>query len=123
MLKETIKPYTNETFNYIKAVGNSVIAAREFQQLLDSQTKRPIFIEYKVTEPIYDDVEGWIDQTKTVELDDDFIKAIRGGGYGAYLTLRNEGYQDVADIALLKEGISQHTTEEKLMSVDQEYNL
>ena len=115
-----VQPYTEEIFEYVKELEMSVLTVRAFKSTLaqsqETHPKQPIFIEYKRHE-----LED--DPSQSVELDDQLIQATKGAGFGVYMSLRNRGYQDIANITMSKEGIPQRVPVEKLMKVDREYKL
>ena len=114
-----IETYTYETFQNVKVLADSIVTVRELERVLSFVSEKPPVLEYK-----RNDIED--DEVQTVELDKTLIMGVKGGGFGAYIQLRNEGYQELANITMIREGISQKLTlkqEEHLMEIDKRYHL
>lgn len=94
--------YNEVEIDTLSALGNSVYIALFIQNKIDK--KEPPEAPY----PMIDEV---------------VLRAVKGGGFGAYRELRTRGLQFEAGEALLEENVLQVVDWKRLKEINRQYNL
>lgn len=112
----TIETFTPRQEHHINALANAVLFAHAYEDILDEHKVNQLSTQMR-----RHDIED--SPLRTVVIDRKLIKACKDTGFSIYWDLKREGLVMVANEIMQETGVPQTINYERLMQIDQEYNL
>lgn len=112
----TIETFTPRQEHHINALANAVLFAHAYEDILNEHRVSQLSTQMK-----RHDVEN--SPLRTVVIDRKLIKTMKDAGFAIYEDLKREGLVMVANEIMQETGIPQIVNHERLMQIDQEYQL
>lgn len=109
-----VEVFNEEKLHYMDALNNAVNTVESLREGLKRHGKSTIVWERS-------DIPST--EKVSVPFDEELVQAVAAAGFGAYLTLKNEGLHNEANEVLLREGFPQQLSpyqEKKLRNIDKQ---